>query len=349
MTSKGKAFFAKVIENAVASLDELEEAPKARHAKLEPAPTALLNMTAEIRELREQISQLETENHELKERRASESMLNLDQLIPSPYQDAPFDEERVEKLVANLQGNPLNTPITVRLSKSQPGFYEILSGHNRVEAFRRLGRPAIPAFIVERTDDEAERLVFYDNLLAPNLRDYEKFKWFNRRRKSKNLSLGELSKESGIPTTSLFRLLSFEKLPEKTLEALEDKSIDLTAKEAEMLSKYAEVNPDVVHEVALLLSAGKIKGNNLATILPMLVAKGKGLEDKKSLIAARSYSTHKIWSGEKEAGTLFVSASEFRYRPPKNTPIDDALKSKLIQKMEELIQSYFQAGVEESS
>jgi ParB family chromosome partitioning protein len=345
MASKGKAFFSKVIGDAVASLDELDEATPAseRKAKLEPAPTALLNMTAEIREMREQISNLEAENKELKEHLQASSLLPLEKLVKSPYQDAAFDEARVENLVANLKENPLNTPITVRLAKT-PGFYEILSGHNRVEAYRRLGFEAIPAFIVDRTDDEAERLVFYDNLLAPALSDFEKYRWFSRRRRTHNLTLRQLSQESGISSTNLFRLFSFEKLPEATLEALEDKSIDLTAGQAETLSKYAESHPDIVHEAALLLSSGKLKASNLPGVLALMISRSTEAQGKSTKGASLSSSSYKIWAGERPAGSLYVSHEQVRYRPPKDGAIDEELKKKLVAAMEKTIQEHFGCG-----
>jgi ParB family chromosome partitioning protein len=87
--------------------------------------------------------------------------LRLDQL--SHFKNHPFelyDDKRLEDLTESIRANGVLTPIIVRPTK-EDGKYEILSGHNRVEAAKRADKTEIPAVIREdlKNDDEKALLV----------------------------------------------------------------------------------------------------------------------------------------------------------------------------------------------
>ena len=73
----------------------------------------------------------------------------------------------MEKMVESIRENGVISPIVVR--PKEDGTYEIISGHNRVEACRRAGFTFIPSFIRE-VDDATAVILMVDS----NLRQREK-------------------------------------------------------------------------------------------------------------------------------------------------------------------------------
>ena len=92
-----------------------------------------------------------------------------------PFKDHPFklyapEEQRFTDMVESVHANGVLTPIIVRpLSE---GKYEILSGHNRVEAAREAGLETVPAIVREGlSDDEAMFIVTETNLIQRSFAD----------------------------------------------------------------------------------------------------------------------------------------------------------------------------------
>jgi ParB family chromosome partitioning protein len=89
--------------------------------------------------------------------------LDIDSLLPFPNQPfRPYQEEEMEKMVQSIRENGVISPIVVR--PKEDGTYEIISGHNRVEACRRAGFTYVPSFIRDVDDDTAVILMVDSNL-----------------------------------------------------------------------------------------------------------------------------------------------------------------------------------------
>ena len=101
--------------------------------------------------------------------------LEIDSLVPFPNQ--PFNsykEDEMAQMVESIQENGVISPIIVR-PKADGETYEIISGHNRVEACRRAGICQIPSFIRDVDDDTAIILMVDSNLRQrEELSDMEK-------------------------------------------------------------------------------------------------------------------------------------------------------------------------------
>lgn len=95
--------------------------------------------------------------------------LLIDDLHPFPNQPfRPCKEDQMEKMVESVQQYGVINPILVRPNPNGDG-YQIISGHNRVEACHRANLGQIPAFIREMDDDTA--IIF---MVDSNLRQREK-------------------------------------------------------------------------------------------------------------------------------------------------------------------------------
>ncbi len=97
----------------------------------------------------------------------------LDDLEPSPFQYRySLDESAVEALAQSIQAQELYQPITVRPSGT-PGKYQVVLGHRRLEAFRRLKRPAVPAMVREYDDVQTLRAMLDENLRREDVNLFE--------------------------------------------------------------------------------------------------------------------------------------------------------------------------------
>lgn len=127
--------------------------------------------------------------------------------------------EQFSELKTNLSNNPLTSPIAVR--RREEGGYEIVAGHNRVQAYRELGRERIMSVVLQLTEDEADRSAFYSNLLSPSLPDFEKYMGLRARIEHGRLTQEQVAREAGILQQSVSLLMTFSGLPKAALTILE--------------------------------------------------------------------------------------------------------------------------------
>ena len=130
--------------------------------------------------------------------------LDIDTLLPFPNQPfRPYKEEEMDKMVESIQENGIISPIIVR--PKEDGTYEIISGHNRVEACRRAGITQIPSFIREVDDDTAVILMVDSNLRQrEELSDMEKARAYEMKINALNRKLGRPLKKEGQVVLNYF-------------------------------------------------------------------------------------------------------------------------------------------------
>lgn len=146
----------------------------------------------------------------------------VSQLHEIPGRKRNLDDENYEILKNNLAANDLITPIIVR--KREAGGYEIISGHNRANVFRELGRESIPAVIADISDKDADKDAFFANLIHSSLPDYEKYLGFEKLLSEQpSLTHEALAASIGVPRTTLTTLLSFKRLPSAAHKILKAK------------------------------------------------------------------------------------------------------------------------------
>ncbi len=105
----------------------------------------------------------------------SEIIKNIEISSLVPFENHPFKERsgtEQEELLESIKENRVLEPITVRLLSE--GRYEIISGHRRVEACKKLGISKIPATIKECSKDEAIVAMVDYNLHREHLLPSEK-------------------------------------------------------------------------------------------------------------------------------------------------------------------------------
>ena len=133
----------------------------------------------------------------------------------------------------NLAHNKLGQPIVVRPRRE--GGYEIISGHNRVQAYRELGRSEIEVHITDLDEDQVFKVGFYTNLITSNLSDYEKYLGFKIVIQEEGMTHDKAAKESGIDRSLVTKLINtFDKFSDNVKKILHQNPnvIGLTAAES---------------------------------------------------------------------------------------------------------------------
>lgn len=137
-------------------------------------------------------------------------------VIPLEYIDEfpghPFkvlDDESMQKLMNSIEEIGVQSPIVARIKEDQR--YEIISGHRRVHACRRLGLKLIPAIVRDLSRDEAIIAMVDANLQREHILPSEKAAAYRQSTRTKNgkwlkCENSELQKNGYIKTSSLARI-----------------------------------------------------------------------------------------------------------------------------------------------
>lgn len=83
----------------------------------------------------------------------------------------PYKGKRLEQLTQSIRENGVTQPIIVRLTKNSI-MYEIVSGHNRVEAAKQAGLKEVAAVVRKLSDDEATILANETNVTQRSFKDW---------------------------------------------------------------------------------------------------------------------------------------------------------------------------------
>ena len=138
-------------------------------------------------------------------------VVNISDLVEIPGRKRILNPEEFTELKGNLENHRLINPITIR--KHDQGGYEIVAGHNRVQAYKELGRDTIDANLLEFNEEEVLSAAFYTNLFSPALTHYEQFKGFSALQNLTGKAQMVIAQESGLSASHISNILSFDGLP----------------------------------------------------------------------------------------------------------------------------------------
>lgn len=210
-------------QSAMAKPDAAEVVQPSRVARTITAPGAAAALRPAMLELQTRAETAEAEIKRLQQSAGAPFKIDMGQLVSVPGRRRKLTEEQFSDLVENLRVNPMVHPIVVMPLKD--GRYEIISGENRVAAYRSLGRTEIECtyFTVEAGDEADTKTytsAFYANLLQPSLPDVEKFLGFKEIMTRTGLSRSEVANAAGISMANLSNLMVFDQLPRAVLDQL---------------------------------------------------------------------------------------------------------------------------------
>jgi N6-adenosine-specific RNA methylase IME4 len=91
------------------------------------------------------------------------AVLGVDELKPHPKNPRiGMREDVIETIAASVRNHGFHDRHAITVRKTKDG-YQIISGHHRVEAAKRAGLDAVPAWVVKMDDDQAYMALAMDN------------------------------------------------------------------------------------------------------------------------------------------------------------------------------------------
>ncbi|QUH31095.1 ParB N-terminal domain-containing protein [Vallitalea guaymasensis] len=220
---------------------------------------------------------------ENKDEKINQDMIKIEQLVP--FKNHPFklyEGDRFNEMVESIKQFGVIVPIVVRKQKLR---FEILSGHNRVEACKALGLSEIPGIVKEGlTEEEALLIVTETNTMQRSFTDLphseratvvavrheamkkqgvrtDLLKEIEKLSKSPSIdqgtssplgkkletSMGKVGQEYNLSKNSVARYLRIAKLPKEFKELVDIGQIAIRA--GVDLSYLREESLDIVHAI----------------------------------------------------------------------------------------------------
>ena len=182
---------------------------------------------------------------------------------PSPYQvRAVADTDYIETLMASIVQSGVISPIVVRALDSS--ICEVIAGHHRLEACRRLGHSNVPVVVREMTDAEAACALASDNFVRKELSDFERYKHAKLLKDHEFCKTNsEIGQVLGVSRQLVGFLFGFDDFPAGAKAILEVNPKILGATQANELKDIAREEPDVFSEAIALLAEEKLRQNQI--------------------------------------------------------------------------------------
>jgi ParB family chromosome partitioning protein len=249
-----------------------------------------LNATQRIDEAEARVEELEAKLREAEGMGGRE--IELGEIHEAPGRRRKLTDRQYSELKENLRNNPLVTPVTLR--KRAAGGFEIVSGNNRVAAYRDLGRTHILAVVLNSDDNQAEINAFYANLLQSDLTDFEKFLGFQRiLEKHPNQTHAQVAEGAGVSRSFVSQLMAFADLPDPVLHILATRPDVIGANAAQDFAALTKRGrAEQVLKAVQRIAAGEIdqgKGVREATIDPAIKLAATKIEPVRIRLGRSTY------------------------------------------------------------
>lgn len=116
-------------------------------------------------ESNENVQKVNNNVDNISENNSNDVQISIDKLVPYRKQQpfSMYSEEKKEEVKKSIEKFGVLNPIIVRPIENEQ--YEIISGHNRVEISKELGKTTIPA-IIKNVNDEIATLIMIDTNLC---------------------------------------------------------------------------------------------------------------------------------------------------------------------------------------
>jgi len=151
--------------------------------------------------------------------------IEIANIANSPFQSrVKLDLDHVEMLVALIQKGGLLSPILVRPIEGSDIQYELVAGHHRLEAFKRLKQLVIPAVVKRMSNAQAARALTIENTARKGLSDWELYKHMVMLVDQDAVqNKSELAEVMSVSRSQIYNLEAFASLP-KSVHPLLDES-----------------------------------------------------------------------------------------------------------------------------
>ena len=236
-------------------------------------------------------------------------MLRIKSIKRCPYQPrVKLDPEHVAEIAESVRVDKLNDPITVRpytpTGDDDPDWeFELISGENRIEAFKLLGESLIPAIIKQYDDIQAARMAVFSNKKRKGYSHYEEFLGYRMLLEMGAVkSQNQMAIDAEMSKAEMSRLMSFAKLPQSAFGLLNATPALIGSNVASALSAFSERTDyeELVLAVLRKVGAGEIDqtkaGDWISKQINPKPAKEAGTGNEKKSVTfhgGRTYATVK--------------------------------------------------------
>lgn len=145
--------------------------------------------------------------------------VRLDSLEINPYQPrTSMDEVKLEELKNSILERGLLQPIIVCPLESNPKRFQIIAGHRRTEATKRLGREYISAIIVKNQTEDLKIDALIENIQRDDLSPFDVAFAIKRIMNESNFKQVDIAKMLGKTKGYVSQLLKLCELPEDIIK-----------------------------------------------------------------------------------------------------------------------------------
>lgn len=143
------------------------------------------------------------------------AQIPLKYVSPNPYQPRfSHDEAGLQELMNSISASGLLQPILVRRAR---GGYQIIAGHRRYEASKRLGLDAIPAIVRDMDDRGMLEMSLLENIQRKDLDPVEKSRALERLETEFGLTHVEIGRRLGMNRSTVSNHIRLLELPDEIL------------------------------------------------------------------------------------------------------------------------------------
>lgn len=157
----------------------------------------------------------------------------------SPMRTA-MDEEKLIELMASIREHGIIQPVTLRKVGER---YEVVAGHRRVSACKRIGLAVISSIVRVLDDAKTDEIRMHENLYREDINPVDEARYIRRVIDVHNVDPAELSRMTGKSEAYLRARYDLLDYPDYLIDVVEQEMVSLTA--AQWL---ARITNDVVRK-----------------------------------------------------------------------------------------------------
>lgn len=149
-------------------------------------------------------------------------------LIDDPHTPmrSAMDEEKLEELMRSIRRHGLMQPITVRKTGQR---YEIIAGHRRFTAMRRMREMFIDCIVVKATDSDADEQRMAENLYREDINPVDEARYIRKMIEEHAVTPEQLAQMTGKSEAYLQARYDLLEYPPYLIDAVEKEQVGLTA------------------------------------------------------------------------------------------------------------------------
>ncbi len=174
--------------------------------------------------------------------------IGIDKIKTNPFQPREdFDEEKLNELADSIKQKGILQPVTVKISKSSPGYFELISGERRLKAAIKSGLTIVPSYIYDTEDDSPENMLelsLIENVQREDLNPMELASSYQRLIDECGLTQEQIADKVSKQRSTVGNFLRLLRLPDEIKASI--RKNELTEAHARMLLRIESKDDQIV-------------------------------------------------------------------------------------------------------